>query len=45
MTRIAEKLEFMEASAIKVWAKAGTGRFFESGKPHFYAFSWKNDGK
>jgi len=45
MTKFAEKPWIYEDRAVKVWTKAGTGRFFESGKPNFYAISWKNDGE
>jgi len=45
MLTIAEKPGYVNARAVKVWTKAGPGRFFESEKPYFYAISWKNDGE
>jgi hypothetical protein len=44
MPEVTKKPDFTNAGAVKVWTKAGTGRFFESGKQYFYAISWKNDG-
>jgi hypothetical protein len=44
MREIAEKPNFTSDRTVKVWTKAGTGRYFESGKHYFYAISWKNDG-
>jgi hypothetical protein len=35
MPKVTEKPDFTNARAVKVWAKAGPGRFFESGKPYF----------
>jgi len=45
MRKVTEKPDFTNARTVKVWTKAGTGRFFEPGKSHFYSISWENDGE
>jgi hypothetical protein len=42
MPRIAEKLEFMTGSAVKICTKAGTGRKAGHKKPCFPAIFQKN---
>ena len=41
MRKVTEKPDFTNARTVKVWTKAGTGRFFESGKSYFYTISWE----